>query len=131
MVGGPDPENPAALPVADLEALQAQGLVEWWGWHDDMARVFAQCHVVCLPSYREGLPKALIEGAACARPIVTCNVPGCREVVRDGHNGFLVSARDAGGLAHALARLIADPELAGAWDSAAVPAWWTRSRLSA
>jgi len=85
--------------------------VEYWGWRTDMTTVFQQAHVVCLPSYREGLPKALIEAAACARPIVTTDVPGCREVVRDGDNGFLVPARDDARLADALRRLVASGSL--------------------
>lgn len=111
LVGAPDPDNPAAIAPELLRQWIAEGLVESWGWRDDMAEVFRECHIVCLPSYREGLPKALIEAAACGRPIVTCDVPGCREVVTDGDNGWLVPARDATALARALGRLIADPPL--------------------
>ncbi len=68
-------------------------------------------HIVCLPSYREGLPKSLLEAASCGLPIVTTNVPGCREIVRDGDNGILVEARNSTALADALAKLLADPEL--------------------
>jgi len=92
-------------------AWQKEGVVEWWGRLEDMPRVYAQSHIVCLPSYREGLPKSLLEAASCARPVVTTDVPGCREVVRDGDNGLLVEARNATALADALARLLADPEL--------------------
>ena len=67
--------------------------------------------MVCLPSYGEGLPKTLLEAAAAGRPIVTTDVPGCREVVRDGDNGFLVPARDAQAVAHALEKLLLDPAL--------------------
>jgi glycosyltransferase involved in cell wall biosynthesis len=74
-----------------------------------MAQVLASAHVACLPSYREGLPKALIEAACCARPIVTADVPGCREIVRHGDNGLLVPARDPAALADALELLIANP----------------------
>jgi glycosyltransferase involved in cell wall biosynthesis len=88
-----------------------QGDVEAWGWRDDMLDVFAQASIVCLPSWREGLPTVLVEAAACARPIVTCAVPGCREVVRDGDNGFLVPPRDPAALAAALGRLIGDAQL--------------------
>jgi glycosyltransferase involved in cell wall biosynthesis len=76
-----------------------------------MREVYRQAHLVCLPSYREGLPKALIEAAACGLPIVTCDVPGCREVVRDGDNGLLVPARTVEPLAQALGRLIDDADL--------------------
>ena len=76
-----------------------------------MPAVLAATHVVCLPSYGEGLPKALIEAAATGRPIVATDVAGCREIVRDGENGVLVPVRDPGPLAAALDRLIADGEL--------------------
>jgi glycosyltransferase involved in cell wall biosynthesis len=111
LVGDPDPDNPASIPVDTLRRWSAGGAVEWWGWRDDMVEVFHQSHVVCLPSYREGLPKALIDAAACGRAIVTCDVPGCREVVREGDNGLLVPPRDAAALAAALRRLLADAAL--------------------
>jgi glycosyltransferase involved in cell wall biosynthesis len=111
LVGDPDPDNPASIPEETLQRWSASGAVEWWGWRDDMVAVFQQCHVVCLPSYREGLPKALIDAAACGRAIVTCNVPGCREVVRDGENGLLVPPRDSAALAAALGRLLEDAKL--------------------
>jgi glycosyltransferase involved in cell wall biosynthesis len=76
-----------------------------------MPEVFAQADIACLPSYREGLPKVLIEAMAMGLPCVTTDVPGCREVVADGDNGFLVPARDAEALAKALAKLIGDPAL--------------------
>jgi glycosyltransferase involved in cell wall biosynthesis len=111
LVGEPDPKHPAAISRADLERWQADGVVESWGWREDMAEVFQRSHLVCLPSYREGLPKALLEAAACERAIVTCDVPGCREVVRDGDNGLLVPSRDAASLAAALRRLLQDHAL--------------------
>ena len=76
-----------------------------------MPAVLAGCHVVCLPSYREGLPKALIEAAAAGRPIVATDVPGCREIVEPEQNGLLVPVRDAAALATALRRLIEDSAL--------------------
>jgi glycosyltransferase involved in cell wall biosynthesis len=111
LVGDPDPDNPAAIPEVTLSAWQKEEVVEWWGHRDDMVEIFRDAHVVCLPSYREGLPKVLLEAAACARPIVTTDVPGCREVVREGVNGLLVPARDAQALSDALLCLIKNPEL--------------------
>lgn len=108
LVGAPDTGNRTAVPPATLRGWQDAGTVEWWGHQSDMPRVYAQSHIVCLPSYREGLPKSLIEAAACARPIVATDVPGCREIVRHGHNGLLVPARESAELAAALGRLIAD-----------------------
>ena len=111
LVGEPDEENPASVSAQQLIAWQKEGVVEWWGRRDDMPQVLAQSHIVCLPSYREGLPKSLLEASSCARSIVTTNVPGCREIVHDGDNGILVEARNSTALADALAKLIADPEL--------------------
>ena len=68
-------------------------------------------HIVCLPSYREGLPKSLIEALAAGRPVVTTDVPGCREVVQNHQNGLLVPPRDSTALASALESLIVDPEM--------------------
>ena len=111
LVGNTDLGNPAAIPKSQLKAWQTSGDVEWWGHRDDMPDVFAQAHIVCLPSYREGLPKVLIEAAACGRAIVATDVPGCREIVRDGENGYLVPARNAVALAAALKKLILDNSL--------------------
>lgn len=111
LVGDPDTQNPASVPERQLLIWQKEGAVEWWGRREDMPQVLSLSHIVCLPSYREGLPKALLEAASCGRPIVTTDVPGCREIVRDGDNGFLVEARNATALADALAKLLADPEM--------------------
>jgi len=111
LVGDSDSENPAAVPVAQIQTWEKTGVIEWWGWQDDMNAVYAQAHIVCLPSYREGVPKTLIEAAACGRPIVASDVPGCREIVRTGENGLLVPARDIAALAVALKQLIQDPGL--------------------
>ena len=82
------------------------------GQREDMHRVFAMSHIACLPTfYGEGLPKVLIEAAACGRPVVATDIPGCREIVRHGENGLLVPARDPRALAAALKQLILDPAL--------------------
>src|SRR5690606_2527053 len=111
LVGAPDIGNPASVSSEWLADLADEGVVETWGHREDMERVFAEAHVVCLPSYREGLPKALIEAAACGRAIVTTDVPGCREVIRDGVGGLLVPAQDADALAMALRRILDDAAL--------------------
>jgi glycosyltransferase involved in cell wall biosynthesis len=108
LVGTPDPENPASISPAQLKDLIGD-VVEWWGVRDDMPRVLAEASVVCLPSYREGLPKVLLEAAACGRPIVATDVPGCREVVIGGESGLLVPARDADALATAIKTLLGNP----------------------
>jgi glycosyltransferase involved in cell wall biosynthesis len=111
LVGDTDPGNPAAIPIEQLRRWEDSGAVEWWGYRTDMPAVLASAHIVCLPSYREGLPKALLEAAAAGRPIVTTDVAGCREVVREAENGFLVPVRDPVALADRLHRLAADPAL--------------------
>lgn len=111
LVGEADPENSAAIADAQLAEWAASGVVECWGRRDDMPDVFAQANVVCLPSYREGLPKVLLEAAACGRALVATDVPGCREIALDGHNGLLAPVRDAVGLAAAIRRLAEDARL--------------------
>lgn len=112
LVGDPDPGNPASVPDEQLRTWHAAGVVECWGRRSGMSEVFAQAHVVCLPSaYGEGVPKVLLEAAACGRPIVTTDAPGCREVVRHDENGLLVPVRSTVELADALQRLIENPEL--------------------
>jgi glycosyltransferase involved in cell wall biosynthesis len=111
LVGAPDPGNPSAVARTQLLAWQQQCIVEWLGQRTDIPEILAAAHIVCLPSYREGLPKTLLEALAAGRPIVTTDVPGCREVVTDSINGLLVPPRDAAALADALARLIRDPAL--------------------
>lgn len=111
LAGTPDPGNPAAVPEATVRSWVEAGLVTWLGHVDDMPALFASVDVVALPSYREGLPKGLIEAGASGRALVTTDVPGCREVVSDGIDGLLVPVRDAGALAAAIARLHDDPQL--------------------
>jgi glycosyltransferase involved in cell wall biosynthesis len=113
LVGIPDPENPASIPDKILEEWTHQyPYIEWWGHCPNMPDAFAQAHIVCLPSYyAEGVPKVLLEAAASGKPIVTTDMPGCREVVLDGENGFLVPPRNSQQLADALHRLLIDPAL--------------------
>lgn len=112
LVGEGDIENPATISDEQLHSWHEQRVVEWWGRRENMPKVFAESHIVCLPSaYSEGVPKVLIEAAACGRPIVTTDAPGCREIVQDGLNGFLVPLRDTTAVAEALRKLIHSPEL--------------------
>lgn len=114
LAGRTDPDNPTDVGEAAIHGWEREGMVEWRGFATDMPAEFARCHVVCMPPYREGLPRVLIEAAACGRAIVTTDVPGCREVVKDGDNGLLVPARDGVALAAALRRLLTDPALRAA-----------------
>ena len=111
LVGDCDPDNPSSVSMDKLSTWVKEEVVEWWGWREDMAAVYACSNIVCLPSYREGVPKTLIEAAACGRAIVATDVPGCREVVHDGQNGLLVPLREPEALVSALRRLIKDKAL--------------------
>ncbi len=111
LAGDPDPGNPASVPEATVRGWAESGLVQWLGHVDDMPSLFRSVDAVVLPSYREGLPKGLIEAAACGLPLVATDVPGCREVVTDGVEGLLVPVRDARALADAIGRLRDDPPL--------------------
>jgi glycosyltransferase involved in cell wall biosynthesis len=112
LAGAADAGNPASVPDATVQGWMAEGLVHWLGHVDDMPALLEKVDVVVLPSYREGLPKGLIEAAASGLPLVTTDVPGCREVVTHGLNGLLVPARNAQALARAIAVLQDDPCLA-------------------
>lgn len=105
LAGDPDPGNPAAVPDATIRGWEAEGLVRWLGHVDDMPALFASVDVVALPSYREGLPKGLIEAGASGLPLITTDVPGCREVVTHEVDGLLVPVKDGQALAQAIARL--------------------------
>ena len=112
LVGPPDPGNPASLRSEELEAWTREGLVEWLGPREDIAAIWASSHIAVLPStYGEGLPKSLLEAAACARPIVATDIPGCREIARHEDTGLLVRPGDPRALADAIERLSADTDL--------------------
>ncbi|WP_018995350.1 glycosyltransferase family 4 protein [Thioalkalivibrio sp. ALJ2] len=111
LIGDPDPGNPSSITPEQVEAWAAEGVVEVLGHRPDVPEIYAQAHVVTLPSYYgEGLPKTLIEAAACGRPIVTTDHPGCRDAIEDGETGVLVPVRDAQALADALQALVEDPQ---------------------
>lgn len=111
VAGDLDPQNPASIPVATLKAWKEEGIITWLGSRTDIADLYRKAHLAVLPSYREGLPKSLLEAAACGKPIVTTDVSGCRDVVENEYNGLLVPAKDAGALAAALKTLAISPEL--------------------
>jgi glycosyltransferase involved in cell wall biosynthesis len=111
LAGSPDPENPSSIDPATLAGWQALPSVTWLGEVDDIRTLWSAVHIAVLASRREGLPKSLLEAAAMGRPIVATDVPGCREIARDGVNALLVPPDDAAALASALERLAADPEL--------------------
>lgn len=111
VVGYAEPTSPLSVPLRQLDAWQAEGLIEWQGQRTDMPGVYAESRLVCLPStYGEGVPKVLIEAAACARACVTTDTPGCREIVREGVNGTLVPPGDVEALTVAVQKLLDDPD---------------------
>lgn len=119
LVGGTDPHNPTSLSEAELRGWEAEGLLRWLGRQDDIAAVWREAHVAILPSYREGMPKSLLEAEACARPVITTDVEGCREAIENGVEGLMVPVRDPTALAQAMRRLIEDPALRAQMGAAA------------
>jgi glycosyltransferase involved in cell wall biosynthesis len=119
LAGTPDPGNPKSVPEGTVQSWVDEGLINWLGHVSDMPALLATVHVVALPSYREGLPTTLTEAAACFIPLVTTNVPGCRDVVTHELDGLLIPVRDADALAHAIARLDDDPDLCARLGAAA------------
>jgi len=109
LVGSLDKGNPSSISENELQAWIQEGIVECWGWQNKMAAVYQQASMVCLPSYREGLATSLLEAAACAVPIITTDVPGCRELVKNGETGFVVPTRNAQELARCIIFLIEHP----------------------
>ena len=111
LVGDSDDGNPFSIPAAQLRAWAERGAVEWWGWRSDMPDILRRAHIVCLPTYGEGCPRVLLESAAAGKPIVTTDVPGCRSIVQDGVNGFLVQVRNVAALVAALRTLLLNESL--------------------
>jgi glycosyltransferase involved in cell wall biosynthesis len=112
LCGKEDPGNPSSLSSEAIKNLQSKSaLFKIRGHVEDMALAFRNCHIVCLPSYREGIPLALLEASACGRPIVTTDVPGCRAVIDDGVEGFLVPSKNSELLAIALEKLLQSKDL--------------------
>jgi glycosyltransferase involved in cell wall biosynthesis len=109
IVGTPDPANPSSVSEAELAKWESDGAIERWGYRADMANVLSAAHIVVLPSYREGVPKVLLEAAAVGRPTVTTDVPGCRDAILVNETGLLVPARDAQALARAIEKLLKEP----------------------
>jgi glycosyltransferase involved in cell wall biosynthesis len=106
LAGSPDPANPGSIPQIELAAWGREGGVTWLGEVADIATVWQRAHIAVLPSRREGLPKSLLEAAACGRPLIATDVPGCREVVIAEKTGLLVPVDDPEALAAAMERLV-------------------------
>jgi glycosyltransferase involved in cell wall biosynthesis len=119
IAGTPDPANPASVSRAEAEAWSREPGISWLGHVDDIATVWARAHIAVLPSRREGLPKSLLEAAACGRPMIATDVPGCREVAIPNETGLLVPPDDAAALAEAIERLAQAPDLRARFGAAA------------
>jgi len=111
LVGGLDLQNPAFIAEADLSLLLVEQYLVWEGHRTDVKAVYEDTDIACLPSYREGMPKSLIEAMAMACPIITTRAPGCQECVDEGINGYLVPVGDAEILADRILRLVNDAAL--------------------
>jgi glycosyltransferase involved in cell wall biosynthesis len=116
---GPGDDNPAAIAQTQLDAWAAEGVIEVAGPSDNIPGVYADADIAVLPSYREGLPKSLLEAAAAGLPLIATDVPGCREICRDGDTGLLVPLKSIKPLADALERLAGDPALRATFGAAA------------
>lgn len=111
IVGDVDPHNPLSIPQSQINQWVGSGVVMHLGRKHDMNAIYKNASIICLPSYNEGLPKALLEGASCGKPLVAFDVPGCREIVIDNLNGILVKFGDETRLEKALVSLIKNKKL--------------------
>jgi glycosyltransferase involved in cell wall biosynthesis len=118
LAGDPDSSNPASIPDHVLAGWKRIPNLQLLGHVDDIRSVWTQAHVAVLPSRREGLPKSLLEAAACSRPLIATDVPGCREIARDGVNALLVPWDNPGALADAIERLMKDRDLRARFGAA-------------
>ncbi len=119
IAGTPDPANPASVSEQEAAQFNREPGITWLGHVDDIAALWARAHIAALPSRREGLPKSLLEAAACGRPMVATDVPGCREIVLPQETGLLVPADDAPALSVAIGKLAASQELRMRFGAAA------------
>ena len=117
LVGDID-ENPKSVSQSQLSSWVEGGVIEHWGYSDHVSDTYAKANIVVLPSYREGLPKSLIEAAACGRAVITTDVPGCRDAITPEVTGLLVQAKDSDSLAYAIAKLSADATLRASFGKA-------------
>jgi len=109
LVGMPDPGNPSSVSERELEIWKSEGVVEYLGRREDIPEIMARSHLIVLPSYREGLPKTLLEAAASGRAVVTTDVPGCRDAVEPGVTAEVVPAGNILALAETIEALVRDP----------------------
>src|SRR5262249_39920123 len=119
IAGDMDPANPSSVKASELgEWVKSPGIT-WAGYVKDISAVWTKSHIAALPSRREGLPKALLEAAACGRPMIATDVPGCREVVVEDETGILVPLDDRSALAAAIEKLAASASLRARYGAGA------------
>jgi len=106
IVGSPDEGNPNSVSKGELEKWVKEGLIEWHGFQEDVRPFYCMADCVVLPSYREGVPRVLLEAMAMEKPIITTDAPGCRNVCVEGVNGFLVKPKDVESLYLAMKRMV-------------------------
>lgn len=111
LVGSAGNANPTSVSADEVDRWVKDGVVEWYGHVQDMAKIYKECDIVCLPSYREGMPKTLLEAAAAGRAVVTTDTVGCNEAIIDNVTGFLVPVKNFAKLAEAIEKLINDKDL--------------------
>lgn len=111
LVGNIDKMNPSSIPENTIKEWVTQGLIEWQGYRKDIKNVWMEAHICVLPSYREGLPKSLLEAAACARPVITTDAPGCKDIVEHNITGLVVPVKSITELADAIESLVNDRNL--------------------
>lgn len=111
LLGDEDLENPSYIKIQDLKKTLEKDRIEWYGYSDLIKEELEQCDIYCLPSYREGLPKSIVEAMAIGRPIVTTNAPGCDDCVVEGYNGFKIDSGNVKDLSLVLLKLLKNDSL--------------------
>jgi glycosyltransferase involved in cell wall biosynthesis len=111
ILGARDERNPTVVPLTDVERWKSERVVEWLGQVEDVRDELSRADIVVLPSYREGTSRSLLEASAMGKPLIASNVPGCREVVEDGLNGFLVAPKSSSELTEAIDCLLQNQKL--------------------
>jgi glycosyltransferase involved in cell wall biosynthesis len=119
IAGEPDPANPSSVSAEEAARWNDEPGITWCGHVADIADVWARAHIAALPSRREGMPLSLLEAAACERPMVATDTPGCRDIVIHGETGLLVPVDDVAALAEAIGRLASSPDLRAKFAAAA------------
>src|SRR5579863_139044 len=119
IAGNPDPANPASVSPEEVDEWSRRPGITWIGHIEDIVPLWRKCHFAVLPSHREGLPGSLMEAAACGRPMIATDAPGCREIVIEDQTGLLVPIEDPPALARAIVKLATSPELRARYGRAA------------